>query len=248
MKKILSKSDRKFIDDLHLLFKTSSISNSRHSIFEAANFICDGQKVFDLYCPPKKIIAFLRNFAENNSNHFFVFEVEDRIFLVRKKYSKLFREYVKLRYSKKKKDRGRSGELYGILMGYPKTAAIAWHKDTDREDNNRKHLLNIWACAVVTGSLKDIGLMNFVFSANDWQEEYKHKIKTELHVCNAFPKIFKPVHAKKNEKYVLEIKNNLRKKNLFKHMKPVHKAAFIACASAAIPFDEKRLICQLAEY
>ena len=241
MKKTIRVSHRIFVNNFWKLYKKNRINNL-HVVFELASLICGNLKIFDFDASIQPIVALLKEFAANNSEEFFVNEVNGTIYLGQKKYFSLFKEFTSKMDSTTKSSKSRTEELYGLMMGFPESATTAWKLDTGLSNNDRQHLLNFYSCVIVDRSFSEIGLMNFVYSKSNWQEEFKFKTKIELHVCQTFPEIFTFIKMKKNAENVANLKSMVRTKNLFAKMKPLQKALFLACKSNEMPHEEKNAV------
>ena len=157
-------------------------------------------------------------------------------FIQKNSYSKkLFYEYMNIANSMTEK----SVLVYGLLMGYPKTACIAFAKDTNNPISKRKFVLNFGSGFILDKVYPNLQLMNCVYSKKHWQAEYKEVLEKEICLIEQLPKLFPLHHKKKSKQYIDELLKRIKTKNLFSHLHLDIKTRFLACESGKLNYKEQ---------
>lgn len=212
-----------------------------HVICELANLILKGQKLFDFNLERFFVSKEIKNnfrvlFIDFHSKNEKIFNLEitkDRIFLINNKDLSLYKKYIAA------VDIKDQGEIYGELMGFPKTATIAWKKDFYHLNNKRSFLLNNYSQHTINFVLGDIFKMGYLFSKDNWETEFKSEVKKHMKIYETFSDIFlKKLNKRKRVKLNL-LKKNIKKKKLFNLLNPIQKAIFLACENDLLNEKEK---------
>lgn len=203
--------------------------DARPVVFELALLLFGQKKMFDnerLFHEKatvrKKITAWLMNHFQNEKDYHM--ETVGRFFcVVRKKNLKLLDEY-----KRSKSDFEEAGRIYGVLMGFPRSATNAWYLNGGIDDGDRVHLLNSYEHALLEEVLGDITLRGFVFSRKSWQSEYRFQIREHVRIYEMFPEIFL-VGIQGNQDnlvYYNRVKLHLKKGNLLVKFSPLERFMF----------------------
>ncbi|MBP9821600.1 MAG: hypothetical protein KBC98_01810 [Candidatus Pacebacteria bacterium] len=217
-------------------------SDAWHVICELANFLLDQQKVFDLSQEKMNelfendLSEILQTYASLQKGNLIYMELEDRFYLIHKKHESLFQEY------RKETGSAKGGQLYGDLMGFPATATEAYLLDWEHEVEERKFLMGFHANDLVTRSLGDIFLMPFIFSKNNWQDEYRAWVKIHLNIYQKFPETFSYLQTSRAKTYLREVKQKMVQESLWNLFGESEKQLFQTYEDPTVSWKKKHSI------
>lgn len=230
-KHIFTNEEKKFLNNVNTILKDTE--HGPHMVNELCIFLAGFSHGLNLQLEYRNedrlIIDSLKKFL---TPRYDTGIIGSNFWLIQKNsYSrKLFYRYMKVADSISEE----SVLTYGLLMGYPKTACIAFTKDNNRSITKRMFALNFGSSFILDKVYPNLGLINCVYSKKHWQAEYKEIFWKELHIVEQLPKLFPKHHSKKSKKYISELIEKIKAKNIFSKIPLDIKAKFLACESGKL--------------
>ncbi len=219
---------QQLVKSFHQLLETL-ISEERdilHATFEFALLLFGTKKMFDddRFCfekksVQKKVVTWLRENFHNQKDYYFE-QNGNSFYLVKKRSLHFFRAYKK---ASSAQDHPEESRLYGVLMGFPKSATDAWFIDYHLDIGQRVCLLNFYEQVVFEEVLGDIFLRGFAYSRKHWQSEYRFQVREHVRIYELFPEIFLR-EIQQNEikhEYYDCVRSHLQKRNLLTEFSPL---------------------------
>lgn len=224
---------QQIVKDFHQLLETllDQERDTLYATFEFALLLFSSKKMFDddrFYSEKKsvrkKVIIWLKENFHNEKDYYFE-QNGNSFYLVKKRSLHLFRAY---REASNTLNRAEAERLYGVLMGFPKSATDAWFSDYDLNVGERVYLLNFYEELVFKEILGDIFLRGFACSRKHWQSEYRFQIREHVRIYELFPEIFLTDIQEDQEKveYYNRVKSHLKKGNLLVKFSPLERFLF----------------------
>lgn len=181
----------------------------------------------------KKILSYIENYFSKKYNKKII--AGEYWFI----YKNIHSEELLSSYLRTKKNSPEYVKLYGLLMGYPKTACAAFAKDIKNPPEKAKYVLSFGSMRILYKAYPRLGIMNYIYSKRNWEAEYRETIAKEFFIINQLPEIFKKYHTTKNKKVLEEVVKNSQQKNLYQKISVELKNKFLSCESGKLNFNEQ---------